>query len=490
MKHGGIGVRWLPALFACGLPLVPTGARAAWETEVLTAAEKGNPLDLNLSLGFDRKQKKAKITREWVQEIDGTLQQVDVKELRYEETQQRLLLGLRLGLYHDLEFHALAPIVLSSDTLIRFAIGTEGASTIIGSPNADDPNHVGVPRYPITGVMGEEGQRYRAGFGDMVFGLAWSPFVDDKDEAWPTLTLRGDITVPTGAVRDPVDQNALRQASRGSIGLGQTIFDLSIAVSRRMGEATPAFDPYLVFGATIPISNAAQRQKGMEAPATGRFIVGTEIIVHENEKDFQRYGVDFSFETRYIGTGRTYSELSDYLPAFDQTKILANRPQPVPGDEADDVFYNDFDNRQNYGATLDGARCGKVEGVPCGELNMVDEHLTLMGTFAVHLRFAEFALLRTGVAYSHATDHFLTNERVGKDLDPPGTQETCDGAPCAGKVNARNSFYDRTTNTCASGKTCDERSKYYDPRYDAPGRRFRIEEEGSFTFFISGVATF
>ena len=55
-----------------------------------------------------------KITREWVQQTNGVLAPLDVKELRYKETTQRLTLGLRIGLYHNLELHVGAPIILSN----------------------------------------------------------------------------------------------------------------------------------------------------------------------------------------------------------------------------------------------------------------------------------------------------------------------------------------------------------------------------------------
>lgn len=463
-------------------------ALAAWETEVLTAAEKNNPLDVNLELTFGRHQAHGKITREWVQTAAGEARATEVKELKYSYAEHRLTIGLRLGLYHNLELHVFAPIVINEDTEIVFDEGVQGRSTIAESPNADDINHVGIPRYPLTGVAGAEGQRFRSGFGDMVFGLAWSPTVDGKHEAWPTTTLRADITAPTGSVRDPTDQAALDKAVRGGIGLGQTVFDLSLGVSKRMGKVTPTLDPYLILGSTIPISNPAQQEKGMDAPATGRFVVGTEVLILDEPQEFQRYAIDVSLETRYTAPGRTYSPLSDYLPNFDQTKVLGNRASPT--DRPDEIIYGDFADPRNYASPLEGAHCGSAVGVPCGELNAVDEYVSMVGTVALFLRFAEFAVLRGGVAMRYDTDHFITNERVGKDLDPANTTQLCDGAPCAGRVNARNSFYDRANDTCPPGQTCDERSKYYDPRYDAPGRRLRIESIADFTFFISGSATF
>ncbi len=476
-----LGVALASALF-------PRPAQAGFETEALTAAEKGNPIDIHFSFGYDRSLKQAKIVREWIQEplnAGGVRQAIDVKELRYIETTSRLLLNLRAGIYHDLELHVTAPIILSQDNLIRFALGVQGTSTIIGSPNADDPNYDGIPRYPITDVPQ---QRFRAGFGDMIFGIGWSPFTDKKDEAWPTLTLRGDITAPTGSVKDPTDQNALLAAAKGGVGLGQTIFDLSVAVSRRFIEGTPWLDPYLRFGAEIPIASSGQQARGMDPGAAGRFVVGTEVVLVDIPADFQHYSFDLSFETRFQGTGRTYSELSDYLPSFDPTRVLQNRSAPIT--QPDQITYGDFNDPRNYANRLDGARCGALMGVPCGELTQVEEYVTIKAALAATFRFAEYAMVRAGVSLSHDTDHFLTNERVGKDLDPPTNAEMCDGAPCAGKVNARNSFYDRANDTCPPGKTCDERNKYYDPRYDTPGRRFRIEEQTNFTFFVQATATF
>ena len=83
------------------------------------------------------------------------------------------------------------------------------------------------------------------------------------------------------------------------------------------------------------------------------------------------------------------------------------------------------------------------------------------------------------------------DERVGSDRDPSNTPPlACDGADCSGRVNARNSFFDRDTNTCPAGFVCDERNPYYDPRYDALGRRIRLEQSVDWTVFLSGVATF
>lgn len=458
---------------ASGLSFVRI-AEAAWPTKVMSAVEKDKAIpDINLEVTYDRRAKNAKITREWIQDQNGNRSALDVRELDFSEVTQRMLLKLRVGLYHDLELHIIAPIILQNDSSIAFAEGVEGRSTIAGD-NDNSNNTAYDYRFPITDVPAS---RERAGFGDMTFGLSWSPFVEHKDEAWPTLTLTADIIAPTGKRRDPTDQDALPTTDgAGAVGLKSTIFDLSIGLSKRMRTTAPALEPYMIFGARIPIPTAAQKAVGFDPSASGRFTVGTELVMYEDVKKDARYALDFGFGFRYIGIGRTYSELSDYLPNFNQT---APRDPNNPDLPRDTFFYDDYEDAANYNTAGDGALCGTVPGVPCGELTRVDEHLEMRGTLALHIRPIEYAVIRAGVSYGIVTDHLITAESVGSDKDgAEAANATCGTGPCVGRVNAQN----------FSGE--DERSAYYDPRYDTPGRRFRAEDITNFIFFVTAAATF
>lgn len=459
---------YLLAFWVAGVGVVARPAAAAFPTRVLSALEEKTPLpDVNVTVGFERNDTRAKIVREWVQRPDGEdPQALDVKELKYKESTNILNLDLRVGIFRDLELHIGAPIVLSGGSSLEFEDGVANFSTIWGSSNANDPSYD--YRYPLTPVPAE---RNRAGFGDMRFGLGWSPLVDKKDEAYPTLTFRADLIAPTGKVRDPQDQDALPGGAGGGIGLGQTIFDLSIGVNKRMRDSTPAFDPYMVFGAQLPIATGAQKERGMEPPVSARFQIGTEVIAYEDPGTEQLYAVDLSFQLQYFGIGRTYSYLSDYLPNFDQTKVMMDLPS-----------YANYGDAANYAGAAAGTSCGMLMGAPCGELNRVDEHLQMKGTFALHLKPMKYFTLRGGVSVGFTTEHLLTTERVGTDTDPASAaNQNCPAnstVPCVGRVNAQNSL----------GQ--DERSKYYDPRYDAPGRRLRAEEIVDLTFFVNAIATF
>lgn len=457
-------------------------AEAAYPTKVMSALEDDKRLpDIQVGVGYDFSSKSAQITREWVQ-VDnaGNRSAIDVAELDYAELVHRLNMEVRVGLFRDLELHIYAPVVLSDTSEIGFSEGVAGRSTIFGSANANDPNFAMGDnyRFPITQVPAK---RSRSGFGDMTFGLSWSPLNDAKDEAYPTITLTGDITAPTGTWRDPQDQDAASGNGSGGVGLGQTIFDLSIGASRRMLKGVPALDPYMVFGATIPVATKVPEQLEMTPPPSGRFIVGTEVVFHDDPEERVRYSIDVSFALKYIGIGRTYSELSDYLPDFNQKKVT-----DPSGVGRDSVNYDDYADPANYDARVMGNCLGVdpnsgvtlLPGVPCGELNQVDEHMRMTGAITVHLQPSKYFLLRAGAALGFTTNHLITAEKVGTDTDPADANNMACAGGCVGRVNAVNSA------------GVDERSVHYDPRYDTPGRRFRAEDILNLMLFLTANLTF
>lgn len=461
----------LALVLAASVVLMAEPAFAAFGTRVLTAVEPDDPFpDIWIGVGFEHHRRSAKITRELVRDENEVRAADDVRELDFSEYTHRLLVDLRVGIFHDLELRVAAPFILENRSEIGFQDGVEGRSSIWDDRIPTRANNPAVPwAYPLTEVPGE---RERAGLGDMVFGLGWSPFVEDKDPSYPTLTLRVDLTVPTGARRDPADPQSLPGVNgTGGVGLGQTIFDFSLGLSRQIGRKAPTLDPYILLGARLPIAMGVQDRAGLEPPPSGRFKVGSELVISDNPDRGTRYAFDLGFSVRYVASGRTYSELSDYLPNFDQTR-LPNEP-----------VYDDYDNPANYDAARVGSQCGILENVPCGELNQVEEHIQLSGTFAIHIQPVKWLLFRGGITVGLVNDHLITAEPAGEDSDPASAAgATCPAddpnSPCLGRVNAENS------------QGIDERSRFYDPRYDQPGRRLRAEGILDLNAFVTTTLTF
>ena len=195
-----------------------TPAFAAEATRVLTAVEPGQKLpEIRMGARWDYQRHRAKVRREFIRAV-APPEATDIRELDYRRDVHCLLLDLRVGIFRDLEIHVGAPIILSDRSGISFQDGVNGLSSIWDPVVGSRANNPGDRlAYPLTEVPQE---RTRAGFGDMVFGLAWSPCVDHKDEAYPTVTLRADITAPTGSRWDPADVDA-RAATPGSGGVGR-----------------------------------------------------------------------------------------------------------------------------------------------------------------------------------------------------------------------------------------------------------------------------
>ncbi|HJL43449.1 MAG TPA: hypothetical protein RMG48_19235 [Myxococcales bacterium LLY-WYZ-16_1] len=464
--------RWSSALL--GLSTTWLGAGASWAagpTQVLEGVgpERKAPM-VRLGVGFDQDYQQSRITRETTLDQGSGPVPTEVQELDHQFVRRRLLVDGRVGLYRRFELRLLAPIVLEQDSQIRFSDGVAGRSTIFGSPNADDPTFS--TRFPITTVPQD---RSRAGFGDLEVGLAWAPVSNDDRPTWPTVRLAAMVTLPTGEKWDPADIRALPSTDgTGGPGLGLYVFDLSVALSKRAFLGVPTLDPYFEIGTRLPVATGDMADLGLDPAFSGRVRMGTELVFARDRKRDTFYGIDVGISFRYIGSGRTRSQLTDYLPDFDQTQVDA------------DVFeYGDFADPSNYSRSAEGVSCvvdpdtgdPRTPGVPCGEFTRVEDHVRFDGHVGFRIQPQKNFAFTAGVQVGFANDHFITGEAAGTDLDPPDAG-TCNGAPCSGRVNRVNS------------RGVDERSPYFDPRYDAPGGRFRAEDILNVGFFVRAIGRF
>lgn len=406
-------------------------ARAAELTRVASSFEEKDPFGMYLDFAFDRLQDKGKITREWYQ--DGQL--VDVTELRYVNYRTAMPLDLHLGLFRDLELHVGVPIVFQDDREWDFAANTTADNTTLYRNCSDARgNGCATPGQGEGRLFEIPARSYRSGLGDFTFGLAYAPYVQKKDPSKPTWVLRFDWTAPTASLLNPSAPTST--SSRGNIGERLHKYTFSTAISKRISFAEPYFQlhytlPWRGPGAYSNCDNASnmtmghaencgvqvwtRAETGIKPQHTGGFAFGSELNLFEREELHQRVAFDLRAWMTYFSEGRIYNELSDLFG-----KLLY---------------------------TTDYAQAG-------GQLGFVGQA-------------AEFIILKASVSLAYNTEHFLTNETIGKDLDPPDT-------PGHGTV-------DVSTNP-------QEFNPNYDNRVDRTGRRFRLEEQ--FLFRVQITATF
>ena len=443
--------RYFPArlsLLAAGLAValtVPAPVDAAELTRVASSFDLDNPFDLDFSVGYARTQRRAKITRERHQ--DGHI--ANVIEMRYHQVTQEMPMRLAIGLYQDLEIHVGASIVFSDQRLWRYpgldedgqivtnennSTVTNNCSTASGNPPLVDAECSGDSFSNAQAIFEIPGKSYRSGLSNINVGIKWAPLSDLRDDTKPKWTLGFDYGTPSSSLLDP--SRPTSDSQPGAIGDKAHRLTVSTALSKRIG----AIDPYVQLHYTFPTrasgyySNCENpdnlgnpqncgvgpwsfKETGYKPPHVAGLLFGAEFFAYDDPSRRQSVSIDLQLGGNYVSSGRTYNELSDAL----------------------------------------------------GKLLWTEEHMTVGGTFGLNARPAEYVQLRLGASLYHETEHFLTGESIGKDID---------GA-CQGD----------TSKTCVELGT-NEVNPTFDFRYDMPGRRFRISETNVFTVMATGVVNF
>ncbi len=424
-RQSGPAGRWaLRAAVGSVLAVITAGApieaHAAEITRLATSFEKDDPFGMYLTAGYVRDQRKAKIVREWHQ--DGDVR--EVSELRWLQVEHRLDLDLRVGLWTDLEFRYTLPIVFSRDQRWDYArpAGQEtgpGNSTITNNclradgtlydPSCPTTNAGAQPIFEVPSAS------YRGGLGDMRFGLAYGLFNERKDPSKPNWIIGVDYQAPTATLNDPGAETL--PSARGGIGDRHHRYTFYTALSKRRGAA----DPYFRVHYTLPWrapgwysncdrpseanmqapENCGQgfwnrSETGTRAPHTGGIVFGSEFVPWD-QGPHERVAVDLRLIANYVGPARTYNPMSDVL-----------------------------------GKTL-----------------MTSDYLEVGGGLGLTAWAAEFLGFSLNGALTYATEHSLTGEEVGEDLNDDGVV----------RLNDR-----------------PELNPNFDHRVDAPSRRLRAHE--------------
>jgi hypothetical protein len=377
-----------------GLAVVPLFAHAAELTRVASSFDEGHPFGLFVDVGFERTQRLESIGRE--RHANGQLE--IVPELRYQGVDYRLNLDLHAGLWHDVEFHFGIPLVfaqteewwLSSVTLpsqssvLNNCVNADGS---LVNPSCPTDGTGAVPMFS-TAISTTPGsaQVFRGGFGNMRFGLSWAAFNQARDDTKPMWVVGFDYDGPTADrlnPSDPIDEE------HRAIGDRIHRYQIWSSFSRRIGVV----DPYVKVNYTLPYhgpgwySNCdnpdpsrlgtrancnttewTRDDTGILAPYTAQLIAGSEFVIFDQPAKHQRFTIDARAHTKYVSPGRYYNELSGL------TKKL--------------MYSGDY--------------------------------IQVGGSLALLAGVANYLTLRARLNLAYESDHSLSNEPFGKDLNNNG----------------------------------------------------------------------
>lgn len=393
---------------------------AAWAgpfTEVASAFDPGDGIDVNITLDYGFDIKRAAIKREFSgfpgTDPDASIPRV--RDLVFKSTRHTLVPRLELGVFTDLSLSAALPLVLSDgrtleldqrDTPCVFPGGIEEPtcidrtnSTTINDGllpasgfDANDPTGPGF----TDGAMLFRGPT-RRGIDQVHLGLTWAPMNQARDDTKPTWKIGAEARLAVGRVMhlDVADPGA-------DTGVGRGLHEIRIwtSVAKHMGWA----DPYIEMWWLAPFAMTddspfqdlgfGQQRPAAQQHAGTRF--GFEAVLVSRPERQRRVSVDVAARLESHFEGRGYSEMWEvfqYAGAVGSGGPLVLDRDPVT-DGLQELEYpgvSKIENHLSYGGRL-GIR---------GELG---PHLQLGATFEV----------------MGTQGHVITFEDAGDDLP------TCD----------------------------------------------------------------
>ncbi|MCA1825928.1 MAG: hypothetical protein ABR567_17985 [Myxococcales bacterium] len=411
---------WLPAAVALLAPAV----HAAHVTDVADAADEKHTLEVDLDATYNHMRAQTTITREQGAGL--------TEELKHVRTLDTVDLRLGIGLWHDLELHALAPIAVRDVQEWSQAGPTSTLSTNTISPSGCAAAGSCTAVQPILPIPGKS---EHVGFFDPTVGITWGPINEERElrlkpELYPpgkpvsTWVIGFDWTfpMPGGKLDGPSSWGAA--SALGGTRPAATpesrkahVFTLWTAFSKRY----KVLEPYLVLAGTAPfaakgafdnchaavLSDVAPAncaglwagETGYKPPWEGLFSLGAELVAAEDVIAERKLSFEIRGDVRWHGPGRDYTQVTDAL----------------------------------------------------GKLTYADEYVTTGGQAGIYGRISRWFHLRVYGTLAVDSAHFLTHEDIGDDKNNDG----------------------KITISGGSGSPAPDQNPVYDFRLDQVGRRLR-----------------
>lgn len=390
-------------------------------TTVLDAFDEDNPFDLDLEIKWGWDSRRATITREYIQKDKI----IFAKELSYKRTSNILFIEPSFGVYKDVELFFSFPFVLSDKADLSFSSGVGHNNSIIDPQGG--PSLFSVPDKGPT----------RKGFGDMVLGIKYSPFSQERDPFFPSWVIAMKYKLPTGKVK---------KANNNGVGLGTHELTLETSISRRMYFFEPFFQFYGTF--KFPSDNSLFKnygitQTGVDPGEEMGLAIGLELYPWESPSTGGGLSFDFGFNASYLFEGRGYSEIFE---------ALGDSPcDPANGcDLTTYTRYEDKNTTPQKGAPL------KTDGIT--DIEAYGKFGTWIGFNFMPVKYVQ---LKFHFFYTREISHFITFADAGKDLDKDGAIQP---------VNKQNA---------------NEFNPVYNRNYDALGKRLKNEGTDVYGILLS-----
>lgn len=431
-------------------------AEASPESEVASAFDKGDKLDVHLRLEYRYSARRAAIKRE-LSGLPGADPEGPVpvvKDLVVRGARQEIIPRLELGVFTDLAVTVALPVVLRDSRRLELD-QREGDDCVFptdpGMANCIDRTNSTTIRDDILpeegfdgggGTLDPDGATIfrgvdRRGLDQLHLGLVWAPMNQERDSTKPTWKIGAELRVAVGRTMQ-LD----REDPESSNGVSRGVHEVRLytSMARRLAWAEPFFEIHWQGavaardGAPLdrPSPSFGARQTGPQQLAGGRF--GLEAIAWESESGSERVGVELAGRLDAHFEGRDYTDMWEVFAYAGDAG--AGGPLALDADP-----------------TADGSQTVSHPGV-----SNVENFLTLGGQLGVTAHLGPRIRFELSFALDWDQSHLLTFADPGVDSDDDGDQVD----PGSDEVNP-----------------------LHVPLIDTTGRRYRVDEAFDYAF-LSG----
>ncbi len=415
-------------------------ARAAEVTRVVSGSRGvGEMFDFNLSLAWTHDQRTARVTRETEGQATGGQIRI-AKELTARQTRDVLHLRADFGVYKDLSFFAVTPLVLADNRSLDFD-RAEGCGGTSPPPSCVDERNATILRdgilpgfgMPSFGLDAEHGRAFvspsgtvfrgptRRGLEYLGLGASWAVFNQARDDTKPTWLVRFESRL---AVAPDQRFDPIKPKSNRGVGPGYHQFVLSTIFSRRFD----VLEPYLGGWYMLPYAPDGSPYK--------RYVLGRNAYGQPQH----RAGAEFGVEARAWEDARARQRVHFELRGRMEVRFfgLAQSPlwEPLSGASTCPM------ERITCRAEID--RDLTRDGVPDPNpgITRSPSYGVFGGDAGVSIQIGKYARFRGLYGMTFEQDRFITDARSGNEA------------------------------------------------YDNPGRRFRVEDAQSWHLLIEGGLLF
>lgn len=208
---------------SAALWLLAAGAPAALANPhsiVPSAADPGNPIDLQILLDYQYQLDSSSLMRERVGAVGtdplGPIQKS--KDLEFHQYRHVLTPRAELGVYHDTYLTLAMPIIIAQARELELASGVDRASssTVDDGLLPMDGFDARDPSAPPPGSLLFRGHS-RSGLDQIHLGIAGAPMSQRRDETKPTWKLGAEVRLAVGKIMrfDPMNPGGETGVSRG-----------------------------------------------------------------------------------------------------------------------------------------------------------------------------------------------------------------------------------------------------------------------------------